>query len=224
MCAFVWMMITVAVLTFELLNLKSCYVALPVSSLIATSSYSSAPCYWSLRLRQEMLSSAFARQGRDPAIQADGLGLSAALAPWTFGFSATPCPPTVGTRLQHTVRHYEPQRRSPGGFWGQQEFLLVHKVGVCWLSSCGEGPEPRAGAGCFSGWDLSLLRLASYVPSLKGKPHPGKKCIHELTVSTFLHKFFLNRETYKPYVIHRLWVNYFCHIAQAILSFWIIWK
>lgn len=124
MCAFVWMMIAFTVLTFELLNLKSCYVALPVSSLIATSSYSSVPCYWSLLLGQEMPSSAFVRRGRDPAIQADGPTLSAA---------------PVGRQSQSVVRRWEPQKPSPGGFWGQQELLLVQKGRVCWLFSCGWG-------------------------------------------------------------------------------------
>lgn len=157
-------------------------------------------CYygWSLLLRQEMLSSAFVRQGRHPAIQADGPEVSAALAPWIFCVSATPRPPPVGKQLQHTVRHYKPQRPSPGGFWGQQEFSLVQKGPVWWLLSCGEGPEPCAGEWCFSGWDLPLLRLESYIPSLNGKLHPGKKCILELTVSTFLHKSFSNRLTCKP--------------------------
>lgn len=69
------------ILTFELLNLKSCYAALPVLSLIATSSYSSVSCYWSLLLRQELLSSAFVRQSRDPAVQVDGPELREAVAP-----------------------------------------------------------------------------------------------------------------------------------------------
>lgn len=225
MCAFVWLMTTFTVLTFELLNSKSCYVALPVSSLIATSSYSSVPCYQSLLLRQEILSSAFVRQGRCPAIQAEGPVLSAALAPQTFCCSAPLNPTHVRRQLQHIGGHCEPQRPSPGGFWGQQELLLVQKWVVCWLLSCGEGPEPCAGKGCFSGWDLSLLRLESCIPSLNGKPHPGNKRIRELTASAFLYEFFLNRETCKPYVIHRLGANYFfCHTAQAILSFWMVWK
>lgn len=225
MCLFVWRMITFTVLTFELLNSKSCYVELPVSSLIATSIYSSVPCYPSLLLRQEILSSVFVRQGRCPAIQAEGPVLSVALAPWTFCCSAPLNPTPVGRQLQHVDGHYEPQRPSPGGFWGQQELLPVQKGLVCWLLSCGEGSEPYAGEGCFSGWDLSLLRLESCIPSLKGKSHPGKKCIRELNASAFLYKFFSNRETCKPYVIHRLGVNYFfCHAAQAILSFWMVWK
>lgn len=76
MCAFL-----LTVLTFELLNLKSCYVALPVLSLIATPSYSSVSCYWSLLLRQQMLSFAFVRQSRDPAIQVDGPVLREVLVP-----------------------------------------------------------------------------------------------------------------------------------------------
>lgn len=109
-------MITFTVLTFELLNLKSCYAALPVLSLTATSSDSSVPCYWSLLLRQEMPSSAFVRRGRDPAIQADGPTLSAA---------------PVGRQLQSVVRRWEPQKPSPGGFWGRRELLLVRKGRVC---------------------------------------------------------------------------------------------
>lgn len=106
MRAFVWVMITV--LTFELLNLKSCYASLPVLSLIATSSYSCVSCYWGLLLRQEILSFAFVRQSRDPAIQADGPVLSEAVAARIFSFSVTPNTPPVGETVQHIFWYKDP--------------------------------------------------------------------------------------------------------------------
>lgn len=45
--------------------------------------------------------------------------------------------------------------------------------------------------GCFFGWDLSLLRLESYIPSWNGKPHPGKKCIPRADCFNFPPQVFL---------------------------------
>lgn len=73
-------------------------------------------CYFQLQLcfllleslRQEMLSSAFVRQSRDPAIQVDGRVLSEVVAPWIFGFSVTPNTPPVRDTVQHVFWYKDP--------------------------------------------------------------------------------------------------------------------
>lgn len=199
MCAFVWMMITFTLLTFELLNSKSCYVALPVSSLIATSSYSSAPCYWSLLLRQEMPSSCFCKARHRSSNSGWWTSAECSSGTMNLRFPSHPMPPSCGEMVTTYSQALWTTKTLPRRLLGTAGVLASTKRGcVCWLLSCGEGPEPCAGEGCFSGGDSSLLGLESYIPSLNGKPHPGKKCIHEHTVSTFLRKFFSNRETCKP--------------------------
>lgn len=122
---FLWVMLIV--LTFELLNLKSRYVALSVLSLIASSSYSSVS--WSLLLRQEMLSSAFVRQSRDPAIQVYGPALREAVAWWTFGFWVTPNTSAVWETVQYIFWHKDPLQDA----FGESSSSSCYKKGVLFI-------------------------------------------------------------------------------------------